>query len=186
MVLGHTQVVSASVVNAHGSRPTLRILSGPTPGVFQPGDVGVKMHSYPPGDQFPLTVTNYFNINAGGATKRTSHHKTFAIADDVTLVRGSHQLGFGANVRRWKFDTVSTSRTGGSWTVDGSATGHALADLLTGRVSRFEIGGPNVLDIHNWYAGAYAQDAWRVEPGDDQCGRAVGRTSASRSRTTRS
>ena len=68
----------------------------------------MKMYSYPPGDQFPLTVTNYFNINAGGATKRTSHHKTFAIADDVTLVRG-HQLGFGANVRRWKFDTVSTS-----------------------------------------------------------------------------
>ena len=33
---------------------------------------------------------------------------------------------------------------------------------MTGRVSRLEIGGPNVLDIHNWYAGAYAQDAWRV------------------------
>jgi Carboxypeptidase regulatory-like domain len=163
VVLGHTQVVSASVVNAvrftYNSTDSER---GQPPGFFSPGDVGVKMYSYPPGDQFPLTVTNYFNINAGGATKRTSHHKTFAIADDVTLVRGSHQLGFGANVRRWKFDTVSTSRTGGSWTVDGSATGHALADLLTGRVSRLEIGGPNVLDIHNWYAGAYAQDAWRV------------------------
>jgi carboxypeptidase family protein/TonB-dependent receptor-like protein len=163
VVLGHTQVVSASVVNAvrftYNSTDSER---GQPPGFFSPGDVGVKMYSYPPGDQFPLTVTNYFNINAGGATKRTSHHKTFAIADDVTLVRGSHQLGFGANVRRWKFDTVSTSRTGGSWTVDGSATGHALADLLTGRVSRLEIGGPNILDIHNWYAGAYAQDAWRV------------------------
>jgi len=93
---------------------------------------------------------------------RRSTHETFALSDDLTLVRGSHQLGFGANVRRWKFDTVSTSRTGGTWTVDGSLTGHALADFLTGRVARLEIGGPSILDIHNWYLGAYAQDAWRV------------------------
>jgi hypothetical protein len=163
VVLGHTQVVSESVVNAvrftYNSTNSRR---GQNPGFFSPGDVGVKMYSYPPGDQFPLTVSNNFDINSGGATLRRSTHQTFALADDVTLVRGNHQLGFGANVRRWKFDTVSTSRTGGSWTVDGSLTGHALADLLTGRVSRLEIGGPNVLDIHNWYAGAYAQDAWRV------------------------
>jgi outer membrane receptor protein involved in Fe transport len=80
----------------------------------------------------------------------------------VTLVRGSHQFGFGASTRYWKFDTRSTSRTGGSWTIDGSLTGHALADFLTGRVARLEIGGPSVLDIHNWYLGAYVQDAWRV------------------------
>jgi hypothetical protein len=163
VVLGHTQVVSAAVVNAvrftYNSTNSRR---GQNPGFFSPGDVGVNMYSYPPGDQFPLTVSNNFDINSGGATLRRSTHETFALADDLTLVRGNHQLGFGANVRRWKFDTVSTSRTGGSWTVDGSATGHALADLLTGRVSRLEIGGPNVLDIHNWYAGAYVQDAWRV------------------------
>ena len=162
-VLGHTQVVRASVVNAvrvtYNSTDSRR---GQPPGFFSPADVGVKMYSYPPGDQFPLTVTDAFNINAGGATLRTSSHKTYAVSDDVTLVKGRHQLGFGVNVRRWKFDTLSTSRTGGSWTVDGSATGLALADLLVGRVSRLEIGGPNILDIHNWYAGAYAQDAWRL------------------------
>ena len=65
-------------------------------------------------------------------------------------------------MRRWKLDSLGTSRTGGTWTVDGSATGHSLADLLTGRVARLEIGGPNILDIHNWYLGAYAQDAWRL------------------------
>ena len=77
-------------------------------------------------------------------------------------MKGSHQLGFGANTRYWKFDTRSTSRTGGTWTIDGSLTGHALADFLTGRVARLEIGGPSILDIHNWYLGTYAQDAWRV------------------------
>lgn len=163
LVLGHTQVVSASVVNAarftYNSTNSRR---GQTPGFFSPADVGVKMYSYPPGDQFPLTVSNNFSFNSGGATLRRSTHQTYAFSDDLTLVRGSHQLGFGANVRRWKFDTVSTSRTGGTWTIDGSLTGHALADFLTGRVARLEIGGPSILDIHNWYLGAYAQDAWRV------------------------
>ena len=28
--------------------------------------------------------------------------------------------------------------------------------------SRLEIGGPNVLDIHNWYLGSYGQDSWRL------------------------
>ena len=163
VVLGHTQVLSASLVNAvrftYNSTNSRR---GQNPGFFGPGDVGVKMYSYPPGDQFPLTVSNNFDINSGGATLRRSTHQTYAIGDDLTVVRGSHQLGFGANARRWKFDTVSTSRTGGTWTVDGSLTGHALADFLAGRVARLEIGGPSILDIHNWYLGAYAQDAWRV------------------------
>ena len=163
LVLGQTHVMSSTVVNAirftYNSTNSRR---GQNPGFFSPADVGVKMYSYPPGDQFPLTVSNNFDINSGGATLRRSTHQTYALANDLSLVRGSHQLGFGANVRRWKFDTVSTSRTGGTWTVDGSLTGHALADFLTGRVARLEIGGPSILDIHNWYLGAYAQDAWRI------------------------
>ena len=163
VVLGHTQVLSASLVNAvRANYDTTKSHRGQDSAFFSPADVGVKMYSYPPANQFPLTVTDAFSINAGGATERRSSHKAYGIADDLSWVRGSHQLGFGANVRYWKFNTLSTSRTGGSWTVDGSATGLSMADLLVGRVSRLEIGGPNVLDIHNWYFGSYGQDSWRV------------------------
>ena len=162
-VLGHTQVVSASVVNA--ARFTYnytKVQRYQPPGFFSPADVGVKMYSYPPANQFSLAVTNNFALMAGTATQRETFNKLFAFSDDVTVVRGSHQFGFGADVRRWALNSVGTSRTGGTWTVDGSATGHALADLLTGRVSRLEIGGPNILDISNVYLGAYGQDAWRA------------------------
>jgi hypothetical protein len=163
LVLGHTQVVSSSVVNAlRVNYDTTKSRRGQDAEFFSPADVGVKMFSYPPANQFPLTVTDAFSINAGGATLRRGNHKAYGLADDVSWVKGSHQFGFGANTRYWKFNTLSTSRTGGSWTVDGSATGLALADLLVGRVSRLEIGGPNVLDIHNWYLGTYAQDSWRA------------------------
>ena len=71
LVLGQTHVMSAAAVNAmrftYNSTNSRR---GQNPGFFSPGDVGVKMYSYPPGDQFPLTVSNNFDINSGGATLR--------------------------------------------------------------------------------------------------------------------
>ena len=167
LVLGQTQVVSASLVNAvrftYSSTDSHRFHN---PGLFGPDDVGVNMYAYPTFEdsdvrsQLPVGADDMFDLVGSG--ERRSTHKLYGVSDDVTLVRGNHQLGFGANVRYWKFDTRSTSRTGGSWTIDGSLTGHSLADFLAGRVARLEVGGPSVLDIHNWYLGAYAQDAWRV------------------------
>jgi hypothetical protein len=167
LVLGQTHVMSASLVNA------FRFTWSDTdshryhnPGLPSPAGMGVKMYSYPTEEgsdvasQFPVNVNGAFALVGSG--ERRSTHKLYGFSDDVTIVRGSHQFGFGANTRYWKFDTRSTSRTGGSWTIDGSLTGLALADFLSGRVARLEIGGPSILDIHNWYLGAYAQDAWRV------------------------
>ena len=163
VVVGHTDVVSPSVVNALRATYNYTSVERYQPaGFFSPGDVGVKMYSYPPANQFSLAVSNNFDLMSGTATQRKTFNELYAVSDDVTVVRGSHQLGFGADVRRWQLDSIGTSRTGGTWTIDGSATGHALADLLTGRVARLEIGGPNILNIHNWYLGLYAQDAWRV------------------------
>ena len=167
LVLGRTHVMSAALVNATrftwSSTDSHRYHN---PGLPSPASMGVKMYSYPTEEgsdvasQFPVNVNGMFAMVGSG--ERRSTHKLFGFSDDVTMIRGSHQFGFGASTRYWKFDTRSTSRTGGSWTIDGSLTGHALADFLTGRVARLEIGGPSVLDIHNWYLGAYVQDAWRV------------------------
>ena len=167
LVLGQTHVITSSLVNA------IRFTWSDTdshryhnPGLPTPAEMGVKMYGYPTyeggteSNQFGLSATGMFSTVGSG--ERRSTHKLYGFSDDVTLVRGSHQFGFGANTRYWKFDTRSTSRTSGAWTIDGSLTGHALADFLAGRVARLEIGGPSILDIHNWYLGTYAQDAWRV------------------------
>lgn len=167
LVLGHTDVMTSSLVNAFRfTTSTTDSHRYHNPGLPSPASMGVKMYSYPTEEgsdvasQFPVNVAGMFAMVGSG--ERRSTHKLYGFSDDVTLVRGGHQFGVGASTRYWKFDTRSTSRTGGAWTIDGSLTGHALADFLTGRVARLEIGGPSVLDIHNWYLGAYVQDAWRV------------------------
>src|SRR5688572_22572137 len=167
LVLGQTHVMSASLVNAvRFTWSTTDSHRYHNPGLPGPRDMGVNMYAYPTyedsdeSSQFGLGASGMFSTVGSG--ERRSTHTLYAVSDDVTLVRGSHQLGFGVNTRYWKFDTRSTSRTSGAWTIDGSLTGHAMADFLAGRVARLEIGGPSVLDIHNWYLGTYAQDAWRV------------------------
>jgi len=167
LVLGQTQIVSSALVNA------VRVTWSATDshrfypaGLPNAAELGIKMYEYPTYED--SDVRNQLGLNAAGAFstvgsgERRSTHSLYGFSDDVTWVRGSHQLGFGVNTRYWKFNTRSTSRTSGSWTIDGSITGLSLADFLTGRVASLEIGGPSILDIHNWYLGSYVQDAWRV------------------------
>jgi TonB dependent receptor len=106
-----------------------------------------------------MDVTGGFSV---GGTKRDETNTVYSLADDVTLVKGRHQLAFGGQTQYWEGDYTSSSRTGGTWTVDGRATGLGLADFMVGRITTLEHGGPNVLHIDNWYLGLYGQDAWRV------------------------
>ena len=80
----------------------------------------------------------------------------------MTLVRGSHQFGIGGNYAYWNGHYNSSSRAAGIWIFDGSASGLGLADLLLGRVTSVEHGGPQDVPIRSNYLGFYGQDTWRA------------------------
>jgi hypothetical protein len=84
------------------------------------------------------------------------------MSDDLTLVRGNHQLAVGGSLAYWQFHFLSHARSGGNWNFTGQLTGLGLADLLMGRVGRLEHGGPAILPMEQWYTCLYAQDAWRM------------------------
>ncbi len=159
ITVGDTMVLSPSVVNsvrfAHNYTTVFRF----TTPFFGPKELGSNVYSYPPGHIMSLDVTGGFSI---GGTKRDETNTVYSLADDLTLVKGRHQLAFGSQVQYWEGDYTSSSRTGGTWTIDGRATGLGLADLMVGRITTLEHGGPNILHIDNWYLGLYGQDAWRV------------------------
>jgi hypothetical protein len=160
--IGDTMVLSSTLVNAvRGTVNYTHVKRYQNP-VFSPKDVGINLYSYPPGDQFPLTVNNAFTLQQGQATKREEFNTVYALSDDLTLVKGSHQLGFGGLMQFWHGDFSSSSRTGGNWIIDGHVTGLSLADFMIGRILSVEHGGPNVLKIVNWYTGWYGQDSWRA------------------------
>ena len=159
--LGATTVFSASVVNSLRFAANIgRVDIFNTP-FFDPPTLGIKMHSYNPG-YMVVSVTPGFAILGADQGKQLFLNDTYQIGDDLTLVRGNHQFAVGGNLQYFEADYTSTSRTNGNWIFDGRATGLGLADLLVGRVTSVEHGGPNRVLVNNWHLGLYAQDSWRA------------------------
>lgn len=157
--VGETAVLGPSMVNA------IRVAYNGTslnsvrePFVDAPG-LGVNAFTYFPG-KLTMTITGGFNIGQADSIRSVLNTDAFQVADDLTLIRGRHQLAVGANFAYWTSDTELNARSGGLWQFNGSQTGLGLADFLAGRLFRLEQGAPNVLPIDQTYIGVYAQDAW--------------------------
>jgi TonB-dependent receptor-like protein len=127
---------------------------------FDPSDLGIKLYPYVRG-QMAIQIPGAWEIPAG-ATSAFFRNNFYQVADDLTLVRGSHQFGIGGNYAYWNGHYNSTSRAAGIWIFDGSASGLGLADLLLGRVTSVEHGGPQDVPIRSNYLGFYGQDTWRA------------------------
>ncbi len=85
-------------------------------------------------------------------------------ADDVSLVRGAHQIQFGVNfIRPVQTATINFNSAGG-FTFNGSVTGLSMADFLIGAPSSFADANINQdLERHK-YVGLYIQDSWKLIP----------------------
>ncbi|MGH9833447.1 MAG: TonB-dependent receptor domain-containing protein, partial [Blastocatellia bacterium] len=78
---------------------------------------------------------------------------------------GAHTMKWGADIRRFLFNSFFTSFGRGSYRFDGRFTGHAVADLLLGATFQADrnLGEP----FHNaktFSSGYYFQDDWKVTP----------------------
>ena len=158
---GDTMVLGPSVVNSLRVAFNRTAIDRYNPAFFDPKDLGSNVHSYNP-DEMVFSVTGGFNISAGTATKGVFKTNSYQLADDITFVRGAHQLGIGVNMAYWKSNQLSHARSGGNWIVNGQATGLGLADFLVGRISSLEHGGPALLHMDMWYLGLYVQDSWTL------------------------
>ena len=158
---GSTIVFSNNMVNSVRFAFNRTAIDRSSPAWFSPDDLGSKFYSYQPGEMV-LTIPGGFNISAGTATTGRFNTNTYQMSDDLSLVRGNHQLGFGANVAYWAMDFLTHARSGGDWNVNGQITGLGLADLMLGRIARLEHGGPAVMPMHMMYLGFYTQDTWRA------------------------
>jgi hypothetical protein len=158
---GDTLVVSPSAVNAIRFAFNRTSVQRTHVETFEPKDVGINTYSYLPHYSL-FMITNAFTL--GGNSRAVFDTNTYQINDDVTIVRGSHQWGFGANVAWWQSFSSANIRSPGVFTFDGQVTGLPLADFLTGNLAQFRQVAPNVLDTSQWYTAVYAQDTWRLSP----------------------
>ena len=160
LAIGDTHVYGSNTVNAIRFTFNRSGVYRLAPETFEPHDIGSDVYSYQPHVGVFIVSGNGFQINNPGPSRFTMNASQ--IGDDLTLVRGDHQIAVGGSLAYWQFHFLSHARSGGNWNFTGQLTGLGLADLLMGRVGRLEHGGPAILPMDQWYAGLYVQDAWRA------------------------
>jgi hypothetical protein len=160
-VFGDTRVFGANTVNAlrvSFNRTKVDRYNAPT---VEPSDLGIKAFSYEP-HRMNIDVAGGFVAGHPSAGYGLTDTDAYQVSNDLTLVRGGHQLGFGATIAKWNTYIETCARCGGQWNFNGQVTGLGLSDFLLGRVATMELGGPGGTDPEQWYVGMFAQDSWRA------------------------
>src|SRR5207244_10929998 len=127
---GDTYLLSANVVNAFRLSVSRVNVERTGASFFGPTDVGINAFSYVP-KYLTLSVTGGFSIGGGTSTPSTFRTTFYQTADDVSLVRGTHQLGFGGRLATGRSNTNAPQDN--SFSFNGQALGSGLADYMLGR-----------------------------------------------------
>ncbi len=104
-----------------------------------------------------------FTIGSTAAVPGESHTGANpSISEDISWVKGAHQLQFGGNIYKRVMNYWSDVNAVGGVRFDGTVTGLALADFLTGNAVAFNQGTRYGMYLYQYYASLYAQDSWKV------------------------
>ncbi|HWZ30951.1 MAG TPA: carboxypeptidase-like regulatory domain-containing protein [Bryobacteraceae bacterium] len=158
--------------SAHFTFTRRRDNRGPTDIPINPTLLGVNMYSAVP-NFLLIAVTGGFSTFCGTCAPGHFNVNAFQGADDVDLIRGRHQIGFGFNLVRVQNNTISGFQENGNFTFNASRTGSTaspgcancglgLADFLLGSLSDFNQTNATPDDLRTWIMSFYVQDSFRV------------------------
>jgi hypothetical protein len=112
-----------------------------------------------------LIVSGFVTIGGPTNLPQGRHDNTYHYVESMTFTTGAHTMKWGADIRRFLFNSFFTSFGRGSYRFDGRFTGHPIADMLLGATFQADrnLGEP----FHNaktFSSGYYFQDDWKVTP----------------------
>src|SRR5438093_2676767 len=156
--LGSTYLVSPTTVNAFRltvNRTAHKRYHAPN---FSVADVGVKSYTSFK-DRIDINVNGGFVL--GGNSLATFRTTSYQMGDDLSLLRGNHQMAFGVTLAHWRTNQYAATRAVGQYAFSGQATGLGMADFLTGRLTTLEHGTDTAWASSNDYVAGYVSDGWK-------------------------
>ena len=166
MTIGDNYSFNATTLNAfHATFSRRRDNRGVAANYFNPSTLGLNVATPIP-NFTQVAVNNYWSIGCGTCAPGFFNTNSLHLADDVDIIRGKHQFGFGVDFLRDQFNFANGFTQNGSWTFNGSNfTGDALADFMLGVPSAF--GQSNRLEMATRASvlAMYVQDVIRVKKG---------------------
>ncbi len=147
-VFGEDFSISAKTVNsAHITVSRRRNNRGFAPNDINAATVGVNDYQAVPNGLY-LAVTNKFTIGGGTNSVSKFNDNFLAVEDEVTMVRGKHQIVFGGEIVHNQLNISNAYETNGVFTFNGNYSlngpnggtkaGDNNLDFLTGAMSAFQ------------------------------------------------
>jgi hypothetical protein len=181
VVMGDTYLIGSGIVNAVHMTVVRTLNPRINPDIIDLNDLGVKNVWVPFKGHVNLGVgaglANGINPNGftiTGVNVQPGYYNSVEAqaAEDVSWIKGSHQLGFGAYYSHSDFNANSNVAANPTFTFSGNrtstipgvpdGTGLALSDFLMGLPSSFSGGTKSFLYPRQTYFGAYLQDSWKA------------------------
>jgi len=134
---------------------------GPAEGSIDVTQLGVNIYR-PPGDHIieGLSASSFFSV--GQSDPATFVRDQYAISEDLSYVRGSHNMTFGVNaVRAWVMIRNQFHQPG-AFTFTNDVTNLSLASYFLGYLRTFLQGNGEFKDNRVNTFGLYFQDDWHV------------------------
>ena len=159
---GFTTVVSTKVVNSFRVFRNWVDTNHPGAKYFGPQDVGINAYTYVD-KSLPLAVSGAFSLGVPSnfISDLVDTHGNYGVSDDITMVRGSHQISFGGNFMRSHLNSDANAWSRGFYQFAPVFTGLAVADFLTGFTTFFRQGSPNPENISQNFFGLYIR-CWTI------------------------
>jgi Carboxypeptidase regulatory-like domain/TonB dependent receptor len=159
--LGDTYLIGNGTVSSFRGTVYRSKIPKSSPRYFDANDVGINVYVAVP-RFMRFTVNNSFSIAGSGATPSTYNTTGFQLAEDMSMIRGAHQIGYGISWIHGELNGVSQLNATAPFTFNGQLTGLGLADFMIGRASMLTQGSPSLGYFRLNYLGLYLQDAWKA------------------------
>jgi hypothetical protein len=166
ITIGHTYLINTNVVNS------LRLAANRTNIVKlidnykSWADFGANVSPLG-GSMIAIAAAPAFLVGGGAASPGAQHNGPMpSILDDVSWVKGKHQIAFGGAIYQQRLNYWSGVNAVGTATFDGSRTGQGmiLADFLMGLPTSFNHGTRYGFYTRQFYDSLYVQDSWKIHP----------------------
>ena len=172
LVVGEDFTLNSKTVNsAHITLSRRRNNRGFAENDINAATLGVNANQAVPNGLY-VTVGGKFTV--GGGTNSVSHFNDnfFAIEDDVTMLRGKHQIVFGGEFGHNQLNISNAYEANGNFALSGnysangpnggSKTGDNILDFLTGAMSAFEQSKFQQNALRGNIPSIYAQDTYHA------------------------
>lgn len=162
--IGHTYLISNTMINSlrlSFSRTAATLTSAD---LFTLCDAGVNMWcGGTPGQIGTATIAGGFAFGTGLGNGDFWNGYSVALNEDLSWVKGSHQMNFGAGAWQGRVDEFNHfTAAGANILFTGQATGLGLSDFLLGDLSSFLQGLPNSYTSRQNSVDLYFTDTWKL------------------------